>query len=164
MSTNDAQRIARDLGNLTSNDYDETGGGKLAMAKMVQRARLYFPVLPADGAANTTVAATTLYSLVPKRAGRVIQAGIMPLSNVTAHDTNYKVLSIHDAAGNVLATANTTTTGTGNLTAKTVKTFDGSATPTFDADEGLFVVVAIAASGVQMPASLYFIDVEWSSV
>ena len=168
MSDNDAARFARDMGNITSNDYD--GDPRTAAKEFTIRERLHFPVLPADSAANTTVAANVQYGRTARHSGRVVLAGIVVGTNVTADAADYKVISIEDQDGNVLATVNTQDTansGTGNLTALTTVTFaantDTANAAAFSENDFLVPVIGIGGSGVQMPLTAYWIDVEWEA-
>lgn len=167
--SNDAQRFARDLGNSLSYDYDEARS--VVATKLVIRERIKLGTLPADSAANTTVSANVQYSASMPRAGRVVAAGGYVASNVTANASNYKVLSVADQAGLVLATSNTQPTansGTGNLVAGTVFTIEANTTndnsARFAAGDILFVTEAVGGTGVQMPLTSYFVDVEWEGV
>lgn len=167
--SNDAKRLARDLGNSLSYDYDEARS--VVATKLLTRERVKLEVVAADSAANTTVSANVLYSASMPRAGRVINGGGVVGSNVTANASNYKVISIADQTGAVLATQNTTPTansGTGNLVAGTPFTIAANVTTDnsarFAAGDVLYVTTAIGGTGVQMPLTAYFVDVEWEGV
>jgi hypothetical protein len=167
--SNDALRLARDLGNLTSNDY--SASGKEAARELVIRERLMFPALPADGAANTTVAANVAYGRVMRKAGRVLNGGIIVGTNVTANVTNYKTIAIKDQAGAALASINTVPTvnsGTGDLVALVPTTFAANTTDAnsarFAENDVLVPVIGVGGTGVQMPITAYFVDVEWEGI
>lgn len=164
--SNDAKRLARDLGNSLSYDYDE--GRSVVATKLLTRERISLQVVAADSAANTTLSANVQYSAAMLRAGRVVSGVGVVGSNVTANASNYKVISIADQSGAVLATQNTQPTangGTGNLVAGTPFTIEANTTTDnsarFAAGDVLYVTTAVGGTGVQMPLTAYYVDVEW---
>jgi hypothetical protein len=166
---NDASRLARDVGNIMS--YDYTLERAVVAVKGLIRERLFFPVVPVDALANTTVAANVNYSLVMPKAGRVINAGLISSANVTSNATAYKVLSIHSQAGVALATQNTQPTansGTGNIVVGTATTILANTTTDnsarFAAGDPLYVVTEIASTGVALGITRWYVDVEWEGV
>ena len=165
---NDMSRIASALSKVEgSNGGDYDGPVPMAARQLIRKViKLRKPA--ADSMATDTTAYTAADQEYMPCAGRILGAWIQPQSTLTAHDSNYatvNVVSADNAAGTavVMASAATTTTGTGNWAAGVKEAMTVTSTVAdrrFAKGAVLGFSIAKASSGVVVPISSITVLVE----
>lgn len=170
MSTpNDISRITDGLAGLETGNSESYTANVRKTARQLARQIVQIIKPAVDGMASTTTAGTASLQAWMPRAGRVIAVKLLSTAALTANDTNYATVSLgkHDGAGGAvttMASADTTTAGTGNWVAGTEINLTLSATLAntyFAKGDVLGFAIAKAGSGVAVPVSSLVVYVEW---
>lgn len=166
---NDMSRIASALAKLESSSgaYDSTQASR-GPARNIIRYEVQLTKPAADSMAADTTAYTAALHRRMTRAARILGAYVMPQSTLTANDSNNATIKVvkGDGAGGaetIMASAQTTTTGTGNWAAGVPEALTVSSTAAntrIARGEVLGFSIAKTGTGVVVPICSIVVELE----